>query len=199
MDGMAVEPFTPDKYSQDSSPNSYRASGVSDGEASTSCTSASPDGQPSLTRTISAAAVRNHTDASSPPKTIVRAKNSDDVNLSDVGGNTAVGQDDNVTSYSNDMPGVPDLSALSRDEDEDDVPLVVLREQARRQSHAEQRPGPSIDKPTAAGNMSPEIVITHSDGAQYAYEGANSEAGTFGKRSLLLNTQGLFRDAAWQI
>lgn len=179
LDGI-VEPFNSDKYGQDASrPVSHRASGISDGEASAPSASASPDdpAQRSLTMIAIPApegAVRSHNDAP-PPKIIGHAKNSDYVNLSGVGGNKAGGQDDNATSYTGNMPSAETLGAPSTEFDEEDVPLMVLKEQARRHSLPDQRPGSSINKPMAAA---PEIVITGSDGV---HEWGENEAGTFCK------------------
>ncbi len=127
-----------------------------------------------------------------PPKVttcIGYAKNSTNVNLSDSRGNRAVGHEDNVTFYSNNMPGIQTRSMPSGelvDDDEDNVPLQVLKEQARRsQSHATgQLPGSSINKPIAAESMSPEIVISHPDDVQSVPENGTSRI-----RSFLLHTQ----------
>ena len=200
LDGIAVEPFNSDKYGQDASrPVSYRVSGISDGEASAPSASASPDGpaQRSLTMPISApegALVRSHTSDAPSPKILGHAKNSDYVNLSGGGGNKAGGQDDNATSYTSDMPGVDALGAPSTElgvDEEDDVPLIVFKEQAHRHSHAYQRRGSPINKTMAAERISPEIVITGSDGV---HESGENEAGKFGKCSLLLNSSCLFHD-----
>jgi hypothetical protein len=182
---LDIEPFNSDKYGQDASrPVSHRASGISDGEASAPSASASPDGlaQRSPTMTIPApeGAVRSHAYAP-PPKIIGHAKNSDYVNLSGVSGNTMGGQDDNATSCTCNMPSAETLGAPSTElgiDEEDDVPLIVLKEQARRHSLADQRPGSSINKPMAGERMSPEIVITGSDGV---HQWGENEAGTFCK------------------
>lgn len=198
LDGIVVEPFNSDKYGQDASrPVSYRASGISDGEAAAPSASAPPDclAQRSLAMSISApeGAVRSHTDAP-PPKIMGHAKNSDYVNLSDGGGNKTGGQDDNA-SYTSNMPGVEALSAPSTElgvDEEDDVPLNILKELARRHAQPEQRPRSSINKTMATEHISPEIVITGSDGVR---EWGKNKAGTFCKAfSLLPKYSSLFHD-----
>ncbi|KAF8348721.1 hypothetical protein F5887DRAFT_597673 [Amanita rubescens] len=160
----------------------HQASEVSDSEASSPRTSALPDSLAQLSRTRAISTPMNtewsHT---LPPKVttcIGYAKNNTNVNLSDSRGNRAVGHEDNVTLYSNNMQGIQTRSMLSVDDDEDNVPLQVLKEQARRsQSHATgQLPGSSIDEPTAAENMSPEIVISHPDDVQFMHEKALNDA-----------------------
>lgn len=168
LDGMVIEPFVPavTPLQHGSMPALHRTSEGSDSETSSPHTSAFPDGLTQLSRgrTISTP-MNSEWSHTSPPKvttSIGYAKNKTNENSC---GNRAVSHEDSVTHDSNNMSGIQTRSMPSGelvDDDEDNVPLQVLKEQARRsQSHAtEQLRGSSIDKPE---NRSPEIVISHPD------------------------------------